>query len=206
MTIVFQRSKYQFKKTVGEFSFCMDNVFMRQSIASKPDLDWSQIKETIKLLAISVVQVENGMRLGDNSVNVLTDNFAGMVNELQTIHAIIKELPISDERDKALVHCLAAQDKIQSSIVAFQFYDRLQQCLYHTSLSLQGLSELIDDQDRLYNPKQWLIFQRKIRSYYTMESEKVMFDAVLQGKSINEALALAAAQDGLAGGNDIELF
>jgi hypothetical protein len=97
---------------------------------------------------------------------------------------------------------------MNSSIVAFQFYDRLQQCLSHVSTGLQGLSGIIDNPQRLYNPQEWHSFQTEIRSHYTMESEKIMFDAILNGNSIEEALALAEVQvkPVIEDDDDIELF
>jgi hypothetical protein len=97
----------------------------------------------------------------------------------------------SDDRDEALSHCQQTSDKIQTSIIAFQFYDRLQQSLSHVANSLKGLTSLVESPERLYNPVEWKKFQDEIRGHYTMESEKIMFDAVLQGKSIEEAIKLA---------------
>lgn len=178
---------------------------MTYSGSGQPDLDWSQVRETIKLLAVSVAQVESGMKIGDESVNVLTGTFANMVEEMDVIRDNLSQLPSSPQRDNAMARCMATQEKIYSSIVAFQFYDRLQQCLSHVSTGLQGLSAIIDNPQRLYNPQEWYKFQNEIRSHYTMESEKAMFDAILHGKSIEEALALVDISKSNHG-NDIELF
>ncbi|MGD0961207.1 MAG: hypothetical protein ABSB19_15480 [Methylomonas sp.] len=180
---------------------------MNHSVSAQPDLDWSQVRETIKLLAVSVVQVENTMKIGDESVNVLTDSFSGMVADLNAIHGILAQMPASEQRDIALQHCQSTETNIASSIIAFQFYDRLQQCLTHVSNGLQGLTAIIDSPQRLYNPWEWHNFQQEIRSHYTMESEKIMFDAIHRGKSIQEALALALAETKPADNeDDIELF
>lgn len=39
------------------------------SNADRPDLDWSQVRETVKLLTISVTQVENSLHVSGNSVD-----------------------------------------------------------------------------------------------------------------------------------------
>ena len=178
---------------------------LKPSVSGQPDLDWSQVRETIKLLRVSVAQVESGMKSGDESVNVLTHSFSNMVADMQAIHDILDQFPDSEERNSALSHCLSTQEKISSSIIAFQFYDRLQQCLSHVSLGLQGLSAIIDNPDQLYNPNEWHKFQLQIRNRYTMESEKEMFDAILHGKTIEEALAMASAAKSIPD-DDIELF
>ncbi|MGR8929041.1 MAG: hypothetical protein ACU836_00270 [Gammaproteobacteria bacterium] len=171
-----------------------------------PDLDWSQVRETVKLLAVSVAQVEGSMREGDDSVGVLAASFTSMVDDMAAIQEVLMTLEVSEQRDIALQHCAITRQKINTSIVAFQFYDRLQQCLQHVSTGLKGLSEIIESPSRLYNPAEWCKFQEDIRSRYTMESEKIMFDAIHEGKSIEEALALAADHDNKADQDEVEFF
>ncbi len=179
---------------------------MTFSNASQPDLDWSQIRETIKLLTVSAVQVEGSLKVGDDSVVALAESFTGMVADTSAIHAILMDLQPGQQRDDALRYCESTQQKIHSSIVAFQFYDRLQQCLQHVSIGLKDLSSLIESPNRLYNPAEWQKLQQEIRGRYTMESEKAMFDAILHGKSIDEALMLAAEVDKQIDDDEIELF
>jgi hypothetical protein len=92
--------------------------------------------------------------------------------------------------------------------IAFQFYDRMQQCLQHVTENLTGLSDIVDSPQLLYNPIEWGKLQDKIRKGYTMESEKVMFDAILQGKTIEHAMQLAAehVNSNEYDDDDIELF
>ena len=170
-----------------------------------PDLDWSQIRETVKLLNLSAAQVDVIMQESDLSVNTLTDSFTDLVESLQAINTHLTALADSSERQQALACCTNTQDKIQAAIVAFQFYDRMQQCLQHVTSNLKGLSKLVESPEHLYNRNEWQGFQDQIRSRYTMESEKMMFDAILQGKSIDDAIAAKDAhQDSQF--NNIELF
>lgn len=179
---------------------------MTYSKASQPDLDWSQVKETIKMLAVSVALVDGGMRVGEDSVSVLAKSFTSMFDDMNAIQDLLTTLEPGDNRDAALSRCAEAQEKIYVSIVAFQFYDRLQQCLSHVSDGLKSLSAIIDTPQRLYNPAEWHDLQLEIRDRYTMESEKLMFDAIHEGKSIEEALALVINDVGGAHDDDIELF
>lgn len=178
---------------------------MLHSNATNPDLDWSQVRETSRLLILSAVQVEDMMNESDVSVNTLTDSFTCLVEHMQAINSYLNALEPCQNRDDAIACCDETTDKIKASIIAFQFYDRMVQCLQHVTSNLKGLSELVADQNRLYNPNAWLELQQQIRSRYTMESEKVMFDAILQGKSITEALEMKSAhqQDQ---SDEIELF
>ncbi|HCK81142.1 MAG TPA: hypothetical protein DIC59_06715, partial [Candidatus Competibacteraceae bacterium] len=69
---------------------------------------------------------------------------------------------------------------------------------------------------RLYNPYEWMGMQEKIKSRYTMEEERLMFDAIMQGKTVKQALKLyvQAMEErknkagGAAGGGEeeVELF
>ncbi len=179
---------------------------MKFSKENQPNLDWSQVKETIKMLTVSVAQVEGSMRIGDESVGVLAKSFTSMVEDMNAIQAVLMTLEPGESRDSALRYCSGTQEKMYTSIVAFQFYDRLQQCLEHVSEGLKSLSAIIDTPHRLYNPVEWHQLQLQIRERYTMESEKVMFDAIHEGKSIEEALTLVVGDAAANNDDDIELF
>lgn len=178
---------------------------MARSDSKNPDLDWSQVRETVKLLNLSAVQVDALMQESESAVNTLTESFTDIAASMQVINDHLLALDASETKDGALVCCSETNAKFQKAIVAFQFYDRMQQCLDHVTSNLRNLSALVENPDRLYNPKEWLEFQNHIRSRYTMESEKLMFDAILQGKSIEEAIAMKDAHQRVES-DDIELF
>jgi hypothetical protein len=171
----------------------------------QPDLDWSQVKETITLLTVSVAMVQNSMQQGDTSVTSLADTFTAMVEDMQAIEGVINTIEEGEAKQQALAHCQNMQSRIQTSIIAFQFYDRLQQSLEHVVLNLDGLSNLIADPQRLYNPYEWHKFKQEIRQRYTMEQERIMFDAILAGKSLEEAIELVNEAEKTDDDN-IELF
>ena len=85
---------------------------------------------------------------------------------------------------------------------------RLSQRLAHVSDSLAELTDVVADPARLYNPYAWLALQQKIRSKYTMEDEKLMFDTLLQTGDVRQALEqfVAKKQAAAGGSSDIELF
>jgi hypothetical protein len=178
---------------------------MSCSDSIKPDPDWSQVRETVKLLTLSAAQVDIILQEGDLSVNTLTESFTDIVESMQAINNHLLSLDTSDTRDQALACCAETKAKIQTAIIAFQFYDRMQQCLQHVTSNLRGLSKLVESPERLYNPNEWEAFQNQIRSRYTMESEKMMFDAILQGESVDDAIAAKNAYQHNQSG-DVELF
>jgi hypothetical protein len=176
------------------------------SRADQPDLDWSQVRETVALLNLAVAQIGWAMRDGDDSVNTLTESFTSMVNHAQTIREAGEALADGNEKATITNHCDAILQQMNHSIVAFQFYDKLSQRLAHVGNSLEELSQLVRDPGRLYNPYEWNGLQRLIRSKYTSEEDQAMFDAVIRGASVDEAMQLVLTQQGDGSDDDIELF
>jgi hypothetical protein len=164
------------------------------STARNPDLDWSQIRETILMLALSIAQIEMSMRDSDGSVEVLSNSFTSMMGQVKMIERVAAALPETVEVASAKVaiidSCTTVSEMMRSAIMAFQFYDKLTQRLGHVNGSMSVLGDLIADQRRLYNPYEWMGMQEKIKSRYTMEEERLMFDAIMQGKTVKQALAL----------------
>ncbi len=191
------------------------------SSARNPDLDWSQVRETILMLALAVAQIEMSMRESDGSVEVLSNSFTSMVGQVKMIERTVAALPdsveMTDAKTAIISSCATVSEMMHSAIIAFQFYDKLTQRLNHVTGSLGSLADLVNDQRRLYNPYEWLGMQEKIKSRYTMEEERLMFDAIMQGKTVKQALAIYVqaiedrkqkTADSSSGGDedDIELF
>jgi hypothetical protein len=174
-------------------------------------LDWNQVGETVRMLHLATAQVEAAMRDSNASVAVLTDTFTAMAESLDRIDGTLNGLP--DASEGALIKAGIHDDtrevaaKVRQAIIAFQFYDKLMQRLDHASRGLASLAELVGDRDRLYDPAQWAGLQDQILAKYTMAEERAMFEAVMAGASVTEALQCYldahAASDS---GGDIELF
>lgn len=171
------------------------------SDARHPDLDWSQVRETILMLELAVAQIETAMKDSDGSVGVLADSFTSMMDSIRQINDEVRDLPEDPKTAGAhqviSSHCNDVISRMQSVIIAFQFYDKLTQRLNHVSRSIDSLAGLISSPSRLYSPEEWRTLQELIRSKYTMEDERRMFDAIMRGMSISQALAIyhTAVQD-----------
>ena len=188
----------------------MTNEYQK-SLAERPDLDWSQITETVRMLNLAVAQIDMAMRQSDDSISALTDSFTSMVGYVNVIRQATESIDC-DGQEASLNTIRENCDKVSGdmghSIVAFQFYDKLSQRLDHVNHSLDSLCSMIADQSRLYNPGEWIGLQQKIRSRYTMREEQEMFDILLAGATVEQALdccrdtvnATTSADD------DIELF
>jgi hypothetical protein len=164
------------------------------STARNPDLDWSQIRETILMLALSVAQIEMSMRDSHGSVEVLSNSFTSMMGQVKMIEKTAASLPETAEasagKTAIIENCKTVSDMMRCAIVAFQFYDKLTQRLGHVNGSMSVLADLIADPRRLYNPYEWMGMQEKIKSRYTMEEERMMFEAIMEGKTVKQALAI----------------
>jgi len=177
------------------------------SNAQKPDLDWSQIRETIQMLNLAVAQIESAMREGDDSVNTLTDSFTSMVGGAEVIRLAGEALDDGSEKTSILNNCEDIHKKMQSTIIAFQFYDKLSQRITHVSNSLSALAGLVGDPHQLYNPFEWKGLQEKIKSKYTIETDREMFDILLGGATVEEALKITLEKSKQVNDEtDIELF
>lgn len=163
------------------------------STAHNPDLDWSQLRETITMLALAVAQVESSMTDGAQSVSTLTESFTRMADYVKKIrHITGKVNPNNLDQFKAAIDSTATELEadVQDAVIAFQFYDRISQRLDHVCRSLDKLGVLISSPDALYNPNKWHNFQEEIKNSYTMEAERIMFEHILRGHSIEEALEI----------------
>mgnify|MGYP000120108342 CR=1 FL=1 len=186
------------------------------SSSSNPDLDWSQIKETITMLALAVAQVESSMTDGAQSVDTLTQSFTHMAHYIKKIRTVTQKVtPDTLQTFQEVIESTAItlEENVQDAVVAFQFYDRISQRLDHVCNSLDQLGGLINDPAALYNPSSWHALQENIKSSYSMEAERIMFEHILRGHSIQDALEIyrhhfnkGEGEESSEDGDEIELF
>lgn len=180
--------------------------------AHTPDLDWSQVRETLLMLQLAIGQIEAAMHEGNGSVEVLTQSFTSMAEYLRGMSSDVLALP-DTEANASLKENLSTNAgmltaMVQKAIIAFQFYDKLVQRLAHVSHSLDGLSEIIKSPQRLYSPGEWAMLQGIIRSKYSTEEEVRMFEEVMKGATVAEALQhfVDSKKSTAHSDGDVELF
>lgn len=181
----------------------------RGTSAHMPDLNWSQVRETVLMLELAAVQIEAAMKDSNASVEVLTDSFTTMAGYMRMISDTVQSLPDQGEVGVAKQNLTGASEHVSSmvhqAIIAFQFYDKLVQRLAHVGLSLGDLSNLVADTRRLFNPTEWVNLQGKIKAKYSTREEIAMFDAVMNGMPVQEAVDRFMAEM-KEKSDDIELF
>ena len=195
----------------------------RHSIAGQPhpqdkEIDWSQVGETLAMLALAVAQIDTSLNEGTQSVNRLSTSFTAMAENTRRILAIsnheveAEHITAREVRNEIRNIATDVSDEIHQAIIAFQFYDRLSQRLEHVSQSLERMGHLMADPSQRYQPRFWKELQTKIKSQYTMEAERIMFEHIMAGNSVAQALEIyhhyfeTSANDAFDTTDEIELF
>jgi hypothetical protein len=175
---------------------------------------WSHVRETINMLYLAVCQIETTMADSNISVNTLTRAFTLLANHASDVSEQIQNLTHPEQLvafKKDVVNTASEmKTNISASICAFQFYDRVCQRLDHVSRSLEKVTQVMSSQENLGKPDAWRKIQMDIKSSYTMEAERLMFDYIMQGGSVSEALKIYRQQVDDSGNknneDEIELF
>jgi hypothetical protein len=165
--------------------------------------NWSEMRETVLILNVAVARIKHAMLEGDDSFTSLSQSFVEIINSTEQITLDTKKLEDSSEKTEISDNCQDISQRVGSSIVAFQFYDKLSQRMALVSNTLNSLSEVLKDPAKKSDHEEWLKLQNTIRSKYTLDSDQKMFDDVLSGMSIEEALKTAVEK---TTENDIEFF
>lgn len=165
--------------------------------------NWSEMRETVLILNVAVARIKHAMIEGDDSFTSLSESFVEIINSAEQITLATKKLEDSPVKTDIYENCEDISQRVGSSIVAFQFYDKLSQRMALVSNTLNSLSEVLKDPVKKGDHKEWLNLQNTIRSKYTLDSDQKMFDDVLNGMSVEEALKTAVEE---TTENDIEFF
>lgn len=166
-------------------------------------LEIPELQESVLLIVLATAQIEASMAEGEFSVHSLIESFKSMSSSLREFLKVNGDNPAL----KAL------KKDIDSSVISFQFYDRLSQRLEHVNGSLLLLADLVSDKDKLKDPVHWDALKNSVRKSYSMESEHDLFKLLYDdGLDIASALRIIkeTAESSRAFGNleeeDIELF
>lgn len=156
--------------------------------------DWSHVKETINMLYLAVCQIETTLNDSNESIDTLTTSFTQLANHTGEVSQQIQNLTevqqIQDFKEDITSTANEMQTNIVASVQAFQFYDRVCQRLDHVARSLEQVSQVMEDQDKVFSPAAWQSIQEKIKSSYTMEAERIMFEFIMRGGTVKDALEI----------------
>ncbi|THB73000.1 MAG: hypothetical protein D6B28_04535 [Gammaproteobacteria bacterium] len=189
------------------------NDYMSGSNAESPDLDWSQVRETVFILNLAVGQILASLKDGNESIGTLSDNFINMAGELTEVELLAGRISIdadqhinTESKKQIIEHCKSVAGSVQKSIVTFQFYDRLCQRLERVSDGLNGVADIIGNPAKLYNPFEWNKLHQKIHTSYSTEEERQMLELIKNGCSVHDAIEKVVTQSDISDEDSVELF
>ena len=166
--------------------------------------NWSQLKELVLMINVAASRIEHAMIEGDDSFTSLSESFVSIANSNKNI---INEAQLLDDdspiKETITENCKSISRQVDNSIIAFQFYDRLSQRMVMVSKILSSISDVLNDPDKTKTQNEWIALQDTIRDKYTLDADQEIFNTLLKGISIEEALKLTAdkTDDG-----EVELF
>jgi hypothetical protein len=175
----------------------------------------SHIKDTLTMLGITVAQIRTSLSDSNSNADTLSSTFAQIADNVLTVHGSAMSISCVEPKDQMELELIqvassAAKAKISEAVVDFQFFDRLNQRLSHVTKSLDDMSALIRNPDRLQDPAAWMELQSNLHDSYSMESERLMFTSIMSGSSIEDAIAVyhanAPEQGEETESDDVDLF
>lgn len=177
---------------------------------SNEDEKWTHVRETIRMLFLAIAQIEIALSESDSSVDDLTEAFTSMVERENEIARSIDQLSTVGTDQKLCLsikeNAAAVTSRMQNAIVAFRFYDKLTQRLAHVGSSMEEISNLLDDESRIEEVEEWRNLQASIKSKYSMREEHELFNAVISGTDVRDAIRQYNAAHQADSIDDIELF
>ncbi|MGH8511478.1 MAG: hypothetical protein ACREU9_01650 [Gammaproteobacteria bacterium] len=154
----------------------------------------SDVHESVGLLHVAVAQMDVTMHEGDVSVAALSGALSSIAASLKRIGQCARESPSAGEpaqKGNLPASCSTLAKKVEAAIMAIQFYDAMTQKLTHISENLQALAYFIADPGRVDRPSAWHALKQRTRARFTMESERRVFDALMRGMPMEEAVRAA---------------
>ena len=180
----------------------LKNTDLPENLSQK-EYSLNELKKILLLLNLSVAQIDSSLSEGDGSVNTLVESFELMQARIEAIEAVAHRLEmvsdtskddlqhLADSKASLLTESQILTDKMNSAVIAFQFYDRLSQRLSHVSESLSGLADLVSDQACFTKESEWQTLRKNIENSCSMEEEYLLFDLVFnQHKTAAEAMEI----------------
>ncbi|EWH11921.1 hypothetical protein DS2_02018 [Catenovulum agarivorans DS-2] len=143
--------------------------------------------ETARLLSLSVAQIHLGLSDGDASIGKVIEFCSEVANQCEAIQA-------SMGHEEAAQATEAMHQQIKKAIIALQFYDRLSQRLAHVSSGLEELAELLAMEEHIKKAASWSNLRTKLVEQYCLVDEKEVYDYIMQGASVQQAIELMQKQ------------
>src|SRR5690606_24911077 len=175
---------------------------------------WAPEREIAHTLELCEAQMEAALGESDHAVDALVSAFSSMVENASAARMALDNLPPAQRSalgDAAALRdrLAAVESQMAAAIVAFQFYDKLNQRLGHVRYSLSTLAMCVCDPVQSSQREQWQRLFSTLRRLYRTEEERRIFQMMIEGASAEQALERLQQVSqtlGVRTTGDIELF
>jgi len=160
----------------------------------RSNADWSHIKETINMLSLAVRQIDASVAGSNKALVTLVGSFALLANHTNAVSTQINQLtkvePLDVFKHDLIASMTDVNRNIACAIEAFEPYGHECQRLGHVARNLEKVTELMQTEATIHARSAWHQVQLGIKSSYTMEAERIMFEFIMRGGSVKDALQI----------------
>ena len=174
-----------------------------------PDSPTVQRDELVAMLGVIASQIQSAMHETDGPATTLVETAHSLAKATQTVASCLFDFSGSPAR--VFQDLMVLHDDLHSragkAATAIQFHDRLAQCLTHVCSNLNYLAEFLSSSDKPNSAAEWAQLRERVRSTYSMEEERELFDRLNSAKSAQEQQQAVERHRNAAGGSGkVELF
>src|SRR5262245_32901479 len=141
---------------------------------------WTPEQQIARMLLLCEAQMESALSESDVAVDELIKSFKGLIEAGQALGAQKDNTDLAQQLDSLRKQTAAA-------VVAFQFYDKLNQRLGHVRYSLSALAMFVCDREKAHEREQWRRLFSTLRRLYRTEEERQLFKLMVDGATSEEA-------------------
>jgi len=125
--------------------------------------------------------------------NIASEDISGRMTKIQTqLSEFQEKLGANEENMPLMMEINGVLGEVNEALMSLQFFDRITQRMEHAIATIEGTQSTQD-----------------MRKRFTMEDERVLFDALTKGANLNQAVNIAKrtlVETIQKKGEDIELF
>lgn len=166
---------------------------MSNSIANPSSLEAMDLTNPYKLRELTQALIKFSMHDGDRASQELSVRLANIQQSFTDISVNLDSEMNADDAKQSIQQGIS---EITSCLIELQFFDRISQRMDHAVQSLEA-----DEQSEPV--------KKGVADIFTMQDERILYAALLEGRSVDEAVQKASA-DLInvinTGEDDIELF
>lgn len=143
---------------------------------------WTPEQQIARMLELCEAQMESALSESDVAMDALIKSFAGLIEAGQSLGAANEKTPadLAQQLD-------ALRKQTAAAVVAFQFYDKLNQRLGHVRYSLSALAMFVCEPAKSHERDQWRRLFSTLRRLYRTEEERELFKLMVEGATAEQA-------------------